>query len=109
MKTGLDYQKLMEFFLAQATEGEKHDLIEAPPSDKDELGTFIERVTVKVNGEVQISSWESLPSEVRSCERYTYWPDEHDRKNLERTYGPIRAGSSKTIKKILHDGKWVRV
>jgi hypothetical protein len=109
MKTGLDYQKLMEFFVAQATEGEKHDLIEARPSDNQELGTFIERITVKVNGEVQISSWESLPGAVRSCERYTYLPDEQDRKSLEKTYGPIQLGSSKTIKKVLHDGKWVRV
>jgi len=109
MKTGLDYQKLMDFFFAQATKEESHDVLQPQPSENADLGTFIERVTVKTNGEVQISTWERLPGGVRGCERYTYRPDDQDRKHLEKTYGPIRAGSSKTIKKILLDGKWVRV
>ena len=109
MKTGLDYQKLMDFFFAQAAKDEKHDLTATQPLENADLGTFIERVTVKTNGEVQITTWERLPGGVRGCERYTYRPDEKDRKELERTYGPIRLGSSKTIKKILLDGKWVRV
>jgi hypothetical protein len=106
MKAGLDYQKLIEIFSSQLPDDKRQDFAEPPVSPE---ATFIERVTVKKNGEVQISSWERLPDGVRACERYTYRPDRQDFKNLERTYGPLVPGSSKTIKKVLLDGKWVQV
>lgn len=106
MKAGLDYQKLIEFFSSQALDENRQGFIERSVSEE---ATFIERVTVKKNGEVQISSWERSAEGVRGCERYTYHPNQQDLKNLERTYGRLVPGSSKTIKKILLDGRWVRV
>jgi hypothetical protein len=107
MKAGLDYKKLMDFFVAQALQEKEQDAAHAFDLEEPTSGTFIERVTIKRNGEVQISSWERLPESVRGCERYTYWPRKQDLKNLERAYGPIKRGDSKTSKRVWLGGRWV--
>jgi hypothetical protein len=106
MKTGLNYEKLIEYFSAEAL---KESSIDDRYAAETPECTLVERITFKTNGEVQISTWEQLNDGVRGCERYTYRPDQQGLRHLTRVYGPLQPGTSKTVKKMLHDGKWVQI
>lgn len=109
MKTGLDYEKLMELLSCEVSKDRSEPYAEGQSFGAEREGTYVERITLKLNGEVQISTWERLPCEIRRCERYTYAPNKSELKYLLKLYGPLKLGESKTIKRVYFDGHWVKV
>lgn len=68
MKTGLDYEKLMELLSCEVSKDRSEPYAEGQAFGAETEGTYVERITLKLNGEVKISTWERLPCEIRRCD-----------------------------------------
>jgi hypothetical protein len=99
MKRGLDYEKLFDHFLSELSESPACQQARKARRPEKQEGTFVERVTLQMNGEVRVSTWASFPKLVEGTGSYTYRPDKFELANLIRTYGPLEPEQPKTIKR----------